>query len=168
MKNRIGFSRVLAQARSLELADAKSRARAFSSQVREALATARRWSDPRLGELSVLQQRAFTGRNPRTGETVEIPAKSRVAFKPSKALLAALDGGAGPDDASELAALVRAILSSPDGQGVKVGGLGVFVKRHKTGRVGRNPQTGEEIRIEGRTLVTFTPSKKLTAVLQPR
>lgn len=49
--------------------------------------------------------------------------------------------------------LVRVLLGAPDGQGIKIGGLGVFTRRRKAAREGRNPHTGESIRIAGRTLV---------------
>lgn len=39
------------------------------------------------GSFSVVQTRPRTGRNPRTGEPVAIPAGRRVRFKPSKSLL---------------------------------------------------------------------------------
>lgn len=41
---------------------------------------------PNLGKLSVTQRKARTGRNPRTGEAVEIPAKRVPAFAAAKAL----------------------------------------------------------------------------------
>lgn len=40
----------------------------------------------RVGKFEVQQQDARTGRNPATGETIDIPAKGRVKFKPSKPL----------------------------------------------------------------------------------
>ena len=41
---------------------------------------------PGLGILEVKQMKARTGRNPRTGETIQIPAKKKVAFRVSKDL----------------------------------------------------------------------------------
>ena len=41
---------------------------------------------PGIGKLSVSERAARTGRNPRTGEPVDIPAKSAVKFKAAKAL----------------------------------------------------------------------------------
>jgi DNA-binding protein HU-beta len=40
-------------------------------------------------------------------------------------------------------------------------GLGVFRKRKLKARVGRNPATGEQIRIPARTRLRFTPAKAL-------
>lgn len=41
---------------------------------------------PGFGIFAAKERPAHTGRNPATGETVEIPAKRVVVFKPSKAL----------------------------------------------------------------------------------
>lgn len=38
------------------------------------------------GTFKVKQTKARTGRNPKTGETIKIPAKKKVAFKPAKDL----------------------------------------------------------------------------------
>ena len=43
------------------------------------------------GSFSVSKRAARTGRNPRTGEPVEIAASTSVAFKPAKALKDALN-----------------------------------------------------------------------------
>lgn len=40
-------------------------------------------------------------------------------------------------------------------------GFGTFKKVYRKTRVGRNPQTGEKIKIKGRNAVTFKASKKL-------
>jgi DNA-binding protein HU-beta len=40
-----------------------------------------------LGSFSVVESRPRTGRNPRTGQPIAIPARRRVRFKPSKSLL---------------------------------------------------------------------------------
>ena len=42
---------------------------------------------PGLGKLHVLVSKPRNGRNPKTGETLAIPAKRTVKFKPGKALL---------------------------------------------------------------------------------
>ncbi len=39
---------------------------------------------PRLGKLAAVHSKARNGRNPKTGETLHIPARLRVTFKPSK------------------------------------------------------------------------------------
>ena len=47
------------------------------------------------------------------------------------------------------------------GQKVKVSGFGNFVVHEKRPRKGRNPQTGEEIIITGRRVLTFKASQVL-------
>lgn len=44
---------------------------------------------------------------------------------------------------------------------LKISGFGVFEVKTKRARRGRNPQTGEEITITPRRILTFTPSVKL-------
>lgn len=47
------------------------------------------------------------------------------------------------------------------GEKIKISGFGNFVVRQKKERTGRNPQTGEEIRIAPRKVLTFKPSQVL-------
>lgn len=51
------------------------------------------------------------------------------------------------------------------GDKVKVSGFGNFVVRQKKARVGRNPQTGDEMMISARSVLTFKPSQVLKAML---
>jgi DNA-binding protein HU-beta len=44
---------------------------------------------------------------------------------------------------------------------IRLAGLGVFRKRKLAARIGRNPATGEQIRIPARTRLRFTPAKAL-------
>ncbi len=48
-----------------------------------------------------------------------------------------------------------------NGEKIKISGFGNFVVRQKRSRKGRNPQTGEELVISGRRVVTFKPSNVL-------
>ena len=48
-----------------------------------------------------------------------------------------------------------------EGNDVKISGFGNFQIRTKAPRPGRNPRTGEEIRIQARRVVTFHASHKL-------
>lgn len=54
------------------------------------------------------------------------------------------------------------------GEKVKISGFGNFVVRHKKPRIGRNPQTGEEIEISERKVLTFKPSQVLKAALNKK
>ena len=47
------------------------------------------------------------------------------------------------------------------GEDVKLSSFGSFLVRHKSGRVGRNPKTGEEVPIEPRRVVSFRASHVL-------
>ena len=51
------------------------------------------------------------------------------------------------------------------GEKVKISGFGNFVVREKNARKGRNPQTGEEIVLEARRVLTFKPSLVLKNLL---
>ena len=51
------------------------------------------------------------------------------------------------------------------GDKVKISGFGNFLVRFKKARVGRNPQTGKEIEISARRVLTFRPSQVLKAAL---
>ena len=51
------------------------------------------------------------------------------------------------------------------GEKVKISGFGNFVVREKHARKGRNPQTGQEILLEARRVLTFKPSLVLKNVL---
>ena len=52
------------------------------------------------------------------------------------------------------------------GEGIKISGFGSFAVREKKARKGRNPQTGEEILICARKVLTFKASQILKKVLK--
>jgi integration host factor subunit alpha len=51
------------------------------------------------------------------------------------------------------------------GEKVKISGFGNFIVRGKKERVGRNPQTGDQIKISARRVLTFRPSQVIKAML---
>lgn len=51
------------------------------------------------------------------------------------------------------------------GEKIKISGFGNFIVREKKARIGRNPQTGEEIEISARRVLTFRPSQVLKNAL---
>ena len=51
------------------------------------------------------------------------------------------------------------------GEKVKISGFGNFIVREKGSRIGRNPQTGEQITIAARRVLTFRHSQVLKAIL---
>lgn len=54
------------------------------------------------------------------------------------------------------------------GENVKISGLGNFTVRRKKARKGRNPQTGDEIEISPRTVLSFRLSQVLKDELNDR
>ena len=54
------------------------------------------------------------------------------------------------------------------GDKIKISGFGNFQVRQKKARVGRNPQTGKEIEISARRVLTFRPSQVLKSALNGR
>ena len=71
------------------------------------------------------------------------------------------------------AAVVEAVFDSmirafEQGSDVKIVGFGHFKLRKKASRKGRNPQTGNEIEITARRVLTFKPSKGLKAQVNHR
>ncbi len=52
-----------------------------------------------------------------------------------------------------------------NGDKIKIAGFGNFVVKEKADRRGRNPQTGEEITISARKILTFKPSQVLKTSL---
>lgn len=55
---------------------------------------------------------------------------------------------------------VTKALKKKDGK-VTLVGFGTFQKSRRKARKGRNPQTGEQIKIKARNVVKFKPGKKL-------
>ena len=70
-------------------------------------------------------------------------------------------------EAADLVELIFASLkeSIVTGEKVKISGFGNFVVRSKRSRIGRNPQTGDQITISARHVLTFRPSQVLKAML---
>lgn len=70
-------------------------------------------------------------------------------------------------EASELVELVFSSLKEvlQNGDKVKISGFGNFLVREKHERVGRNPQTGEQMKISARRVISFRPSQVLKALL---
>ncbi|HMN68883.1 MAG TPA: integration host factor subunit alpha [Bdellovibrionales bacterium] len=70
-------------------------------------------------------------------------------------------------EASELVEMVFDQLKDVlcNGDKVKISGFGNFIVRGKNERIGRNPQTGDQIKISARRVLTFRPSQVLKALL---
>lgn len=70
-------------------------------EITNALAAGDRVELRGFGAFSVKERDARTGRNPRTGETVDVEAKRLPFFKTGKALRERLNGGEGDDSDSD-------------------------------------------------------------------
>lgn len=66
-------------------------------EIAEALAKGHRVELRGFGAFSVRQRKARKGRNPRTGEPVEVTAKTVPFFRPGKELRARVNGGEDPE-----------------------------------------------------------------------
>lgn len=57
-------------------------------------------------------------------------------------------------------------LALESGRHCRLSGFGNFELRDKPERPGRNPKTGEEVKVSARRVVTFKPSPKLRAAIE--
>ncbi|HET9902398.1 MAG TPA: HU family DNA-binding protein [Xanthobacteraceae bacterium] len=53
------------------------------------------------------------------------------------------------------------VKSLKKGERIRIGGLGILQVRKRAARMGRNPATGEQIKIKASKKVAFRPSKEL-------
>lgn len=60
--------------------------KSLTDAIQDALANGETVSIPGFGSFTTVTRAARTARNPRTGETIDVPAKPAVKFKPAKAL----------------------------------------------------------------------------------
>jgi len=76
-------------------------------------------------------------------------------------------GGFSKKEAAEIVEAVFEVIKETleNGEKIKISGFGNFIVREKNARVGRNPQTGEEITISARRVLTFKPSQVLKNLL---
>ena len=55
-----------------------------------------------------------------------------------------------------------------EGESLKIAGFGTFIIRQKMSRRGRNPQTGEELEITPRRVISFRTSNQLKSVMEKK
>ncbi|MEW6215335.1 MAG: integration host factor subunit alpha [Nitrospirota bacterium] len=55
-----------------------------------------------------------------------------------------------------------------EGESIKISGFGTFNVRKKMARRGRNPKTGEDIKITPRKVITFRASNQLKSAIEKR
>ena len=78
-----------------------------------------------------------------------------------------LKTGFSKKESAEIVEMVFDIMKTTleDGDKIKIAGFGNFVVKDKATRRGRNPQTGAEIEISSRRILTFKPSQVLKAAI---
>ena len=81
----------IAEKSNLSKKDAAAALTALTDVITEALKAEGKVAIPSLGTFEIKERAARTGKNPRTGEKVEISAKKVPAFKPAKALKDAIE-----------------------------------------------------------------------------
>jgi len=79
-------------------------------------------------------------------------------------------GGFSKKESADIVDLVFEMLKETLGKGekIKISGFGNFVLRDKRQRPGRNPQTGDPIKISERRVLTFKASQILKQALNPK
>src|SRR4051812_2271382 len=79
-------------------------------------------------------------------------------------------GGFSKKESADIVDLVFEMMKETLGKGekIKISGFGNFVLRDKRQRPGRNPQTGDPIKISERRVLTFKASQILKLALNPR
>lgn len=80
------FIDVLAEKAGVTKKDAAEMYEDVFGVLHEVLSEGKGVSIPDIGKFEIKQKEARTARNPRTGETVEVPAKNALKFKASKVL----------------------------------------------------------------------------------
>lgn len=78
-----------------------------------------------------------------------------------------LKTGFSKKESAEIVEMVFDIMKTTleGGDKIKIAGFGNFVVKDKATRRGRNPQTGEEIEITSRRILTFKPSQVLKTAI---
>src|SRR5690606_7057825 len=78
-----------------------------------------------------------------------------------------LKTGFSKKESAEIVEMVFDLMKSTleDGDKIKIAGFGNFVVKDKATRRGRNPQTGDEIEISSRRILTFKPSQVLKSAI---
>ena len=84
--NKADLIKDIAERGEFTKADADAALKAVQGAIAAALTRGDKITLPGFGTFKVVETAARTGRNPQTGEPVEIPAKRKVKFNPTQAL----------------------------------------------------------------------------------
>ena len=90
--NRADITNKIVEATNLTQAEAEEALTAFLNVVKDSLKNGEKVTLIGFGSFSVVDRKARTGRNPRTGEPIEIPAARAVKFKPAEKLKEVVSG----------------------------------------------------------------------------
>lgn len=88
----------LAQRTGMNRKDAVAALEIFLDSIKDALKEGEKVSLVGFGTFYVKQKNPRNGRNPRTGQRIQIPAKQIATFKPGKAFRMLVNDGVLPDD----------------------------------------------------------------------
>ena len=84
--NKAQLIEAVASKTTLSKKEAANVLEAFTGTIKGSLQKGEKVSIPGFGTFGMTDRKARTGRNPRTGATIQIPAKKIVKFKPSSKL----------------------------------------------------------------------------------
>ncbi len=90
--NRADIINKMVDATELTKAEADKAMTAFLDSVKEGLMNGGKVTIIGFGSFSVFERKARMGRNPQTGEEIEIPASKTVKFKPAEKLKEVVSG----------------------------------------------------------------------------
>ena len=90
--NKSQFAEAIADKSGLSKRDAQKALDGFQDALLEAMQNGEKVSLTGFGTFEVRERAARTGRNPQTGETMEVAASKNAAFKPGKSFKDALNG----------------------------------------------------------------------------
>ena len=90
--NKTELVEAIAEKASLSKKDAEAAVSAYAAVITEALVKGDKIALVGFGTYEVRERAARTGKNPKTGEAIEIAAAKVPAFKPGKALKDAVNG----------------------------------------------------------------------------
>ncbi len=90
--NKTELVTAMAEKAELSKKDAEKALTAFTNIVADTLVDGNRVAITGFGTFEVVERAARTGRNPQTGETIQIAASKSPKFKPAKALKNVVNG----------------------------------------------------------------------------
>lgn len=93
MSTKARVAEKVAEKTGMQRARAVEAVQAFVDSAKDALATDGKLAIVGFGAFTLKKRRGRQGRNPRTGETIEVPEKTVASFRPGKAFRQLVNGG---------------------------------------------------------------------------